>query len=363
MQSSAKYWLGFNITKGLGPARIRALIDHFGDAQRVWHASEHDLAQAGLDKRTRKSLLSVRDTVDLELVLRRVRDLDVSLYHWFHTDYPVRLRDVIDSPPLLYSRGTIVETDQWAVALVGTRNPTRYGREVARDLATELARNGVTIVSGLARGIDTVAHQAAIDAGGRTLAVLGCGVDVIYPPENRKLAAAITEHGAMISDYPLGTKPDARNFPPRNRIISGLSLATVVIEAGARSGALITADFAAEHGRDVFAVPGSIYSKQSAGPNKLIRAGATPVLSVDDILNELDLRAATEHKAAREKLPTTDVENVLIECLRAEPLHADELSILAGMPIADTTSTLTMLELKGYVRNLGGMQYELIQKL
>lgn len=363
MQSSAKYWLGFNITKGLGPARIRALIDHFGDPQRIWQATEPELIQVGLDKRSRKSLLAVRDTVDLDLVLQRVQDLNVTLYHWQQTEYPVRLRDVIDSPPLLYSRGEIVEDDQWAVALVGTRNPTRYGRDVARELASELARNGVTIVSGLARGIDTVAHQAALDVGGRTLAVMGCGVDVIYPPENRKLASAIVEQGGVISDYPLGTKPDARNFPPRNRIISGLSLATVVIEAGARSGALITADFAAEHGRDVFAVPGSIYSKQSAGPNRLIRAGATPVLSVDDILNELDLRVATEHKAAREKLPTTEIEKVLIECLRAEPLHADELSILAGMPIAETTSTLTMLELKGYVRNLGGMQYELIQKL
>ncbi len=360
MTTSTNYWLGFNLTKGLGPARIRALIDYFGSAELAWQASETDLVTAGLDKRTRNSLLKARDALDLTLVRDRVDQIGVNLYHWQKADYPVRLRDVVDSPPLLYAKGALTDADQWAVALVGTRNATRYGRDVARELAMALAKQGVTIVSGLARGIDTIAHQAALDAGGRTVAVLGCGVDVDYPPENRKLAAAIAQSGAVISDYPLGTKPDAKNFPPRNRIISGLSLATVVIEAGSRSGALITADFAAEHGRDVFAVPGSIYSKQSAGPNRLIRSGATPVLSVDDILNELDLRAATEHKAAREKLPTTDIENILIECLRAEPLQADELSILAGLPIADTTSTLTMLELKGYVRNLGGMQYALI---
>jgi DNA processing protein len=243
------------------------------------------------------------------------------------------------------------------VALVGTRRASPYGREAARELAGGLAANQVTVVSGLARGIDAEAHRAALDAGGRTIAVLGSGLDLIYPPENRALAEAITRAGALVSDYPPGTPPDAANFPPRNRIISGLAKAVVIVEAGEDSGALITADYAAEQGRDVFAVPGSIFQRSSRGANKLIQQGAKPILGAADILEELNLRLVTEYKQARLVFPADETEQRLLACLSAEPLHVDDIGAQAGLPIAQVSSALALMELKGLVRQVGGMNY------
>ena len=203
---------------------------------------------------------------------------------WEEDAYPRRLKEIDQPPPVLYLRGDLLPADEWAVAIVGTRRITAYGRQVTEEVATTLARSGVTVVSGLARGVDSVAHKAALDAGGRTIAVLGSGVDVIYPSEHRSLAERMIASGAILSDYPVGTAPDGVNFPPRNRIISGLSLAVIVVEAGQKSGALITAEFAAEQGRDVFAVPGNINAPQSAGCNALIQQGARPLLQARDVL-------------------------------------------------------------------------------
>jgi DNA processing protein len=213
------------------------------------------------------------------------------------------------------------------------------------------------VISGLARGIDAVAHRAALDAGGRTIAVLGSGVDVIYPWENKKLAMDLIERGAMISEYPLGTQPEASNFPPRNRIVSGLSRGVVVVEAGEVSGALITARFAADQGRDVFAVPGSIFAHNSAGVNRLIRDGAIPVMSINDILEALNLTQVEAHVEAQMLLPTDPTEAQLFDQLADDPVHADEISRTTGLPIATVTGTLALMELKGLVHSAGGMTY------
>jgi DNA processing protein len=240
---------------------------------------------------------------------------------------------------------------------VGTRLATVYGKEAARRLGTDLARFGVTVISGLARGIDVTAHQAALDAGGRTIAVLGSGLDVIYPWEHQRLAGQIAEHGALISEYALGTQPDAGNFPPRNRIISGLSRGVVVIEAGERSGALITAAFAAEQGRDVFAVPGSIFQRSSHGTNRLIRDGAKPVLSSADIMQELDLGSIVQQAEARELLPADPMEALLWQQLGTEPIHVDDVCRAVDLPIEVVSGTLALMELKGLARHVGGMNY------
>jgi DNA processing protein len=352
-----RYWVGFNIVRGIGPARLRALLDYFGSVQRAWHSPSEELHRAGLDRRSLESLLAARASLDLDRELERVSATGAQVLTWESPVYPRLLLEIHDPPPVLYVKGTLTEEDAWAVAVVGTRRATSYGREVTRRLVKALAHSGVTIVSGLARGIDTEAHRAALEAGGRTVAALGCGIDRVYPPEHRRLAQQIIAQGALVSDYPVGTPPEGGNFPPRNRIISGLSLGVLVTEAGVRSGALITADYAAEQGRDVFAVPGSILMRGSAGTNALIQDGAKVVLSPEDILEELNLTMVAEQAEARQVLPADETEAALLSHLSAEPTHVDELQQQVELPISQVTSTLALMELKGMVRQVGGMKY------
>ena len=356
------YWVGFNMVKGIGAVRFKTLLDAFGSAEIAWNASSEALLDAGLSQKIIESFQRLHKDVSLETVWERIQSAGVQVLTWEDEAYPRHLKEIDQPPPVLYMRGSLLPEDEWAVAIVGTRKVTAYGRQVAEDIATVLAHSGVTIVSGMARGIDSVAHQAALNAGGRTLAVLGSGVDQVYPPENRKLAAQIMEHGALLSDYALGTQPDGVNFPPRNRIISGLSLATVIVEAGETSGALITASFAAEQGRDVFAVPGNITAPQSLGTNRLIRDGAQPLLSPQDVLEALNLTMVTEHQVARVALPTDPVEAHLYKLLSQQPMHVDEIRQQAGMPIEAVTATLAMMELKGMVRQVGGMNYVAVRE-
>ena len=257
----------------------------------------------------------------------------------------------------MYIRGEYLPDDLFAVAIVGTRRVTPYGRQITEEISAFLASNGITVISGLARGVDAIAHQASLKAGGRTIGVLGSGVDKIYPPEHLKLAEQMMERGAIISDYAPGTPPDASNFPPRNRIISGLSLAVVVVEAGETSGALITAEFAAEQGREIFAVPGSILAPQSKGTNKLIQNGAQPLLNISDLMQALDFTRIGEHKAARKVIPADETEARLLSVLGGEPLHVDEIRNQADLPIEKVSATLALMELKGMVRQVGGMNY------
>jgi DNA processing protein len=351
------YWIGFNKVSGIGPLRLRALLDHFGDIERAWYAPESELRAIGLDSRSRRNLLKARSKWDLDQELERIEATGANVLTWENPNYPNLLLEIAAPPPVLYVKGSLRESDAWAVAVVGTRRASSYGKEVTRQLADALARNGITIISGMARGIDSVAHQAALEAGGRTIAVFGCGIEHIYPPEHRKLAQQIMEHGALVSDYPIGTPPEGKNFPPRNRIISGLSLGVLVTNAGKRSGALITADYAAEQGREVFAVPGSILTKGSVGANDLIQDGAKLVAKPEDILEELNLTMIAEQTEARQVLPTDAKEASLLDHLSSEPTHVDEIRQQVGLPIAQVTSTLAMMELKGMVRQVGGMKY------
>jgi DNA processing protein len=302
-------------------------------------------------------MLQVRDSDALDQVWRQIEALDVQVLTWEDDSYPRRLKEIDQSPPVLYVRGELLEDDQWAVAIVGTRRSTAYGRQVTSALAETMAHSGISVVSGLARGIDAVAHNAALEAGGRTLAVLGSGVDRIYPPEHRKLAHKIMSSGAIISDYPPGTAPEGSNFPPRNRIISGLSQAVVVVEAGARSGALITAAYAADQGREVFAVPGNIYAPQSKGANVLLREGAQILLDPGDLLEALNLDQVSQHRTARAALPADATEAQLFELLGHEPLHVDEIRARCDLPIEAVSAALTLMELKGLVRQVGSMRY------
>ncbi len=351
------YWVGFNMVKGIGAVRFKSLLDAFGSAEAAWNAGPEALIGAGLSPKIVESFQRLRRDVSLEQVAERIQALGIQVLTWEDESYPRHLKEIDQPPPVIYVRGELKPEDDWAVAIVGTRKLTPYGRQVAEQVAATLAHSGVTIVSGLARGIDSIAHQAALNAGGRTLAVLGSGVDLVYPPENRKLADQVMQHGALLSDYAIGTQPDGQNFPPRNRIISGLSLAVVIVEAGDTSGALITATFAAEQGRDVFAVPGNINAPQSRGTNRLIRDGAQPLLNPQDVLEALNLTMVTEHQAVRVALPADPVEARLYKLLSQQPKHVDDIRAEADMPIEAVSATLAMMELKGMVRQVGGMNY------
>ncbi len=345
------------MVKGVGAVRMRQLLDFFGSVEIAWNAPSEGLIAAGIPKKVIENLILMRDKLDLERVMQTLLSKEINVFTIEDADYPRRLREIHQPPPVLYVRGSINVEDEWAVAVVGTRRVTPYGRQVASELALFLANNGITVVSGLARGVDAIAHQSAVKAGGRTIAVLGSGVDVIYPPEHAKMAAEIINQGAMVSDYAPGTKPDGINFPPRNRIISGLSLATIVVEAGEKSGALITAEFAVEQGKEVFAVPGSILTPQSEGTNKLIEQGARPLLKMSEILEALNLEKIPEKQTSRKQFPLDPKESKLLSALSQEPTHVDEVCRLASMPINDVTAMLTMLELKGVVAQVGGMNY------
>ncbi len=341
----------------IGPVRLGRLRDRFGTLDLAWSADERDLLSV-LDERTCRAVLVARSNNDPARVLERLTGFGAQVVTVLDDDYPRILREIPGPPPVLYFRGSLPAQDDVTIAMVGTRRATSYGREATTRIASDLAAAGVTIVSGLAKGIDGCAHRAALEAGGRTIAVMASGVDIVYPTEHRQLAERIVESGALLSDYPPGTKPDAPNFPARNRIISGLSLATIVVEAPARSGALITVGFAADQGRDVYAVPGSIFSNASDGTNNLLRQGATPLTCAADLLDDLQLSPAIpEDEPAQAAFPMTDDERAIYALVTAEPQHIDELAYSAGVTISQASALMTMLELKGLVANAGTQHF------
>ena len=282
------YWLALCRVRGIGPARFQLLLDHFGSAEHVWRGEPGDWLAAGLDPLTTAGFTEERRHIVPAAELEALSRQRIGVLRWSDSGYPPLLKEIHLPPPVLYLRGRLLPADNLALAIVGTRRATTYGRQVTQQLATELAGRRFTIVSGLARGVDTCAHAAALAAGGRTVAVLGSGPDIVYPPENARLLERLIENGAAITCFPPGTPPHAANFPARNQLISGLSLGVVVTEAPRQSGALITARFAGEQGRDVFAVPAGIYSKSSFGALQLIQDGAKLVMEVRDILDELN---------------------------------------------------------------------------
>ncbi len=356
--TDVRYWVGFNLIPQIGPVKVRRLLDHFGDLAAAWRASAIDLAAAGLDRRALENVLAARPTIDLDAEMDKLAHVGVRVLIWDDPDFPRLLRDIPAPPFALYIKGEIKPEDEWSIAVVGTRRASAYGREVTRQIVADLVRNRITIVSGLARGIDAEAHRTALDAKGRTLAVMGSGIDVIYPSEHVKLAQQIVENGALVSEYPLGTSPEAGNFPPRNRIISGLSLGALIVEGDENTGARITIEDALEQNRETFAVPGNLYRRESRGPNGMIQRGeAKLVTCAADILEELNLTMVEQHQQVRAAVPENDLESTLLKHLSADPVHIDELGRETGLPISAVSSTLAMMELKGMVKQIGGMNY------
>ena len=342
----------------MGSARFALVEAAFGSCEQTWRAGYAELCAAGLDARTAQAVVRAQDETDPFQEMERLHRANVLALAPDDPRYPTRLGEITDAPPLLYVRGSWLPEDEWAVAVVGTRRATAYGRQAAGELSRGLAANRVSVISGLARGIDTIAHRAALDAGGRTVAVLANGLDSIYPPENARLADEMTEQGALVTDYPLGTKPRADFFPRRNRIMSGVALGTLVVEGDYDSGAMITARYAIEQGREVFVVPGSIFSPQSRGPHSLLKDGATPVASANDVLEALNLTMVGAQLDFGRAMPATDpAERALMAALSREPRHIDEIARAAGLAAGTVSGTLALLELKGLVRDLGGMQY------
>jgi DNA processing protein len=355
--SDLQYWVAFSGIPGIGRVRFSQLSTYFGNMEMAWRAGRADLKSAGLDARTINNIVAMRPEISPDAEMEKLARNGVRALRCTDPDFPSRLKEIYDVPPLLYVRGTAVAEDEWTIAVVGTRRATVYGRETTERLVADLVHNRITIVSGLARGIDSIAHRAALKAGGRTIAVFACGLDLVYPAENTKLAQDIIENGALVSEYALGTRPKAENFPRRNRILAGLSLGVLVTEADEGSGALITADLALEQNREVFAVPGSVLSPASRGTNRLIQSGAKLVARAEDILEELNLTMIPKQLEMKEVVPTDETESLLLQCLSHEPIHIDEVCHSARLPIATVSSTLAVMELKGLVRQLGGMNY------
>jgi DNA processing protein len=358
LDNDRKFWIAFSRISRIGSVRAGLLESHFSLMEEAWHASASELIAAGLDRGTVSSIVAARSTIDPGEEVGRLHKAGVKAYCWLDEEYPPRLKEVDDRPPVLYVRGELIPDDEWAVAIVGTRRATPYGRQAAEHFAGDLSRHRITVVSGLARGIDAVAHRAALAAGGRTIGVLACGLDMVYPPEHAKLAQEIMKNGCLVSDYPLGTQPRSEYFPRRNRILSAISLGVLVVEGDVDSGALITARLALDQNREVFAVPGSIYSPTYRGANKLIQDGeAKLVARAEDILEELNLTMATHQLELAEVLPVDPTEARLLKVITNQPIHIDEVQRAIGLPIATVSGALAMLELKGAVKQISPMSF------
>lgn len=366
--------LALSRVPGVGAVLGRRILERFGSPAAVAAASAAQLSE--IEGISQAGAAAFIRSFDLDAA---ARELDRALAAGFEVltlvehGYPATLAALSDAPLVLHVRGALAGRDAAAVAIVGTRGASKYGREVGRRLAADLAGAGVTVVSGMALGIDTAAHEGALASGGRTLAILGSGLDKVYPPENRSLAERIVQSGAILSEYPLGTNPLARNFPRRNRIISGLSLGVVVVEASARSGAMITARVALDQGREVFAVPGAVGAAGSAGPHGLIKSGAKLVEGVEDILEELpalanrlglktpgaldDSQDGETERAEPAFLDVGETARAVLAVIGSEPIHIDEAASAAGLRVAEVSAALVELELAGVVRAVGAMRF------
>ncbi|TSA44677.1 DNA-protecting protein DprA [bacterium] len=352
------YFNAFNQIPQIGSVRFRKLMNFFPDLETAWRANISEYSQAGLEESVIQQILEARRNIDPDGEFEKLERAQTKLITYNDEAYPSQLKEIPNPPITLYVRGEILPQDEMAIAIVGTRKYTTYGSRVTQDLVTSLVRANLTIVSGLALGIDSLAHHTATQSQGRTLAILACGVDTVYPASNRMIAERILDgKGALISELPLGTPPLKHHFPHRNRIISGISLGTVIIEAAADSGSLITARHALEQNRQVFAVPGSIYNPGSVGPNNLLKMGAKPVTCASDILEDLNLGHLQEELVTREVLADNPEEEKILNLLGKEPLHVDSITKTTGLPASAVAATLTIMEMKGKVRNLGANQF------
>ncbi|PIU26903.1 MAG: DNA-protecting protein DprA [Candidatus Aquicultor secundus] len=342
--NNKKYWLGVKMIPGLRN-RIYVLADRAGGPQHLWEAGKDDLIDLGLDKQTAGEVIAERKMLDLD---RRYADLTsngIDIITTEDNEYPRLLKEAPYHPKALFVKGRLADI-RTAVAIVGARRATARGKAMAEELASEIAAGGVAIVSGAARGIDTSGHRGALDAGGTTYAVLGCGLDMVYPPENKNLFKKIIENGALISEYPPGTPPLSHHFPVRNRIVAGMCQAVVVVEAGLKSGALITADFALDYGRDVLAVPGFSKSDVSRGANRLIKQGAYLVESAEDVLSLLGV----EHVLRPQTDALNQIEKDFLEIMGWEAQRLDDLTAATGASIASVSALLLTLEISGFIK-------------
>ncbi len=365
MQSNIKYWVWFSSLTYISPHKKAQLLNYFDDPALLWECSEQELKTLDfLTTRMIKIITNKAARKELPLIMDRIIKSDIDIMTIKDSLYPEELKNIPAPPVVLYYKGTILK-DKKRIGIVGSRRATFYGLDMAKRLSAELAENGVTVVSGMARGIDSEAHKGALEAGGRTIAVFGCGADIIYPPENVKLAEQICASGAIISEYLPGTPPVPLNFPARNRIISGLSQGIVIVEAGEKSGSLITADFALEQGRDVFAIPGNINSKNSKGTNKLIKDGAKIVTNATDILEELKIEYKKENIIENKNDLKTHLlnanERTIAQRLQKGTAHIDVIARDCGIDVQLAGSVLFMLELSGFVEQLPGKYYKIVE--
>ncbi len=354
-----KYWMWLSSIPGVGSKRFIALIDYFHEPENIFNSSEAELIKCGLiPLNVVKQITMNRDIKKIDKYLNKVQEKNIKVYTISDDDYPENLKNIYDPPPIIYVKGELLKKDNHSIAIVGSRKASDYGMKAAQKISSELAELGVTIVSGMALGVDSHAHRGALHSGGRTIAVFACGLNHVYPPSGLDLSNDIIKNGAIISEYPIGVKALPASFPARNRIISGLSLGTIVIEAGEKSGSLITADFAAEQGREVFAVPGSIFSHNSKGTNALIKNGAKLVESIDDILQEfshLNLSWAIEktHDKKGEEHENSDI----LSLIDQNGKTIDQIIEHSSRKANDILSEITMLELKGFVYHINGCYY------
>lgn len=367
--TSREAYIALNMIDGVGPIRLRALREQFGTPEAILAAPRPELMRVeGVGEDVARNVVSWREQIDLDAELQRIEKGSVRVVTCDDPEYSKNLREIYDPPLVLYVKGTLKEGETLAIGVVGSRRTTLYGQDMARKLAFQLARLGVTVVSGLARGIDTAAHNGALQAKGRTVAVIGCGIDVVYPAENKKLADEIVEKGgAVVTEFPFGVKPDKQNFPMRNRIISGWSLGVVVVEANLKSGALITAAQAAEQGRQVFAVPGRADSILSRGTNRLIKDGAKLTEDVEDVLSEFEYlfpKQAAEtvetdaaSSGTKPAFKFSDMEEKVIAQMSREETGIDDIIRASGLTSAAVSATLLGLEMKRVVRQLPGKLY------
>lgn len=352
-----KYWVALVRFPKFGSVRIGKLAAAFPTMADAFAAPVAELVAAGIDAKLAEQFAFERASIDPDAELARLHEHGVTAVTIRDAAYPAALKTIFDPPAVLFVRGTLPDPNRAHLAVVGSRQPTAYGTRVTEEFVTPIATSGVVIVSGLAYGVDAIAHRATVEAGGTTIAVLGGGLDDanVYPSQHRALASQIVAHGgAIVSEFPVGTHVMKQNFPFRNRVIAGLSHGTLVIEAKATSGSLITARAAMEAGRDVFCVPGSIYSELSEGPNNLIKTGAIPVTTPADVLSRLGLEV---RETKPDYVPGSAEEKTIYDSLSREAMHADEITAKTGLAPSVVTSTLTLMEMKGSARHLGGLYY------
>ncbi len=342
---------------GINETKVRCLLAQYRKPEAIHCASYDELVNdRRIEPALAERLVVYKRENKLREAIKKAKDLDVKVITFLDDEYPSNLKNIPHAPPVLFLRGRLKEGDACAIAIIGTRRATSYGRSVADRFAREFAEVGVTVVSGLARGIDTQAHEGCLAAGGRTIAVMGTGIDRVYPSENRRLAEKILKNGALVTEFNIGTQPLAMNFPKRNRIISGLSLGIVAVEAQEASGVMNTVNWALNQGREVFAVPGSIFSKFSMGTNSLIKAGASVAISARTVLEELKL-VKKEKISKVIEFTLNNEEAAIMSILSETPIYLDEIALRLNQPVHNILNILLSMELKGYIRQLPGKTF------